>query len=111
VGCAKPSGITPMTVCGIPLSDIVRPTTVGSVANDDRQSAWLITTTGAGDGPSSLAMKARPSVGCSRMVEKKLAVALVARSGLASPWVSQLACTCTNAAMSANDRWVLRSSS
>ena len=99
------------SVCGAPLIEIARPMTAGSAPKADVHSPWLRMTTGAGDGPSSAAVNARPRAGGTRMVEKKLAVARVALSGLASPWSSQLAWIWRKTVTSANACCVLRSSS
>jgi hypothetical protein len=56
-------------------------------------------------------VKARPRAGWTRRVEKKLADARVAFSGLASPWSSQLAWIWRKTVTSAKACCVLRSSS
>ncbi len=51
--------------------------------------------TAAGEGPSSWAVKVRPSIGLTRRVDANDAVARVAASCRDSPWSSQLTESCT----------------
>ena len=62
-GNLKPSGMTPITVCGRPLTVIERPTTAGSPAYRRRHTSSDRRTTGSAPSRSSAGPKSRPRAG------------------------------------------------
>lgn len=109
-GKAKPSGMTPTTVCAALPSRITRPTTDGSAPKRDVQTSWPITTTGDAPGRSSASSSGRPSRGGTRATRKPDAVISATVTGSTAPegWI-RFRLTARNAPTSSTERSSRRS--
>jgi hypothetical protein len=96
--------MTPMMVCGWPLTVTVRPTTAGSAAYRRCQTPWLSSSTPAAPGRSSSGRIWRPRIGCTPIIGNmfQLMVEPLKRSG--SSLSDSVRLRPVTVAMSANDR-------
>ncbi len=89
-----PAGITPTIVCGSSLRRTVWPTMSPRAPNRCRQMPSLSTATRGAPGPSSPAVKPRPSAGLTSSTSKKFALTIAPErlSGRSPPESASVAC-------------------
>ena len=102
-GKAKPSGITPATVCCVFPSPTVRPTTSGSPPKRACHTSYPMTTTGGAPTASSASTRARPRSGGTRATRNADALIWATSTTSPLPSVMRLRAIGRNAPRSSTD--------